>query len=145
MTMNLNRTLSNVCMAVLMSLFLMSVQAQDKLKVVYHVSEAGKVPFVLNNMRNHIKGVGGPENVELVLVAHGPALKRFHEMEADEKVSGMFSELKEEGVRFDACGNTMRAFSYKLEDLLPGFICADEGGVVRIATLQSQGYLYIRP
>ena len=30
-------------------------------------------------------------------------------------------------------------------DLLPGFIAADKGGVVRIAELQSQGYLYLRP
>jgi intracellular sulfur oxidation DsrE/DsrF family protein len=27
----------------------------------------------------------------------------------------------------------------------PGFISADKGGVVRIAELQSQGYLYLRP
>jgi intracellular sulfur oxidation DsrE/DsrF family protein len=32
-----------------------------------------------------------------------------------------------------------------LDGLLPGFVRADEGGVVRIAELQSQGYLYIRP
>jgi uncharacterized protein len=29
--------------------------------------------------------------------------------------------------------------------LLPGFIVAERGGVVRIAELQSQGYLYLRP
>ena len=27
----------------------------------------------------------------------------------------------------------------------PGFVSADKGGVVRIAELQSQGYLYLRP
>ena len=30
-------------------------------------------------------------------------------------------------------------------DLLPGFVAADKGGVVRIAELQSRGYLYLRP
>ena len=29
--------------------------------------------------------------------------------------------------------------------LLPGFIVADKGGVVRLAELQSQGYVYLRP
>ena len=32
-----------------------------------------------------------------------------------------------------------------LGDLLPGFWVADKGGVVRIAELQSQGYLSLRP
>jgi hypothetical protein len=32
-----------------------------------------------------------------------------------------------------------------LPDLLPGFISADGGGVVRLAELQAQGYVYIRP
>jgi intracellular sulfur oxidation DsrE/DsrF family protein len=32
-----------------------------------------------------------------------------------------------------------------LKDLLPGFISAEKGGVVRLAELQSQGYLYLRP
>jgi intracellular sulfur oxidation DsrE/DsrF family protein len=32
-----------------------------------------------------------------------------------------------------------------LKDLLPGFIAADRGGVVRIAELQSMGYVYLRP
>jgi intracellular sulfur oxidation DsrE/DsrF family protein len=39
----------------------------------------------------------------------------------------------------------MRATNVTLRDLLPGFIVADKGGVVRIAQLQSQGYTYLRP
>jgi intracellular sulfur oxidation DsrE/DsrF family protein len=44
-----------------------------------------------------------------------------------------------------ACGNTMRALNLTLKDLLPGFVAADKGGVVRIAELQSQGFIYLRP
>ena len=44
-----------------------------------------------------------------------------------------------------ACANTMTAQNVTLKDLLPGFITADKGGVVRLAELQSQGYLYLRP
>jgi intracellular sulfur oxidation DsrE/DsrF family protein len=39
----------------------------------------------------------------------------------------------------------MKSQNVALKDLLPGFIRADRGGVVRIAELQSQGYLYLRP
>jgi intracellular sulfur oxidation DsrE/DsrF family protein len=44
-----------------------------------------------------------------------------------------------------ACGNTMRSQKITLANLPPGFVTAEKGGVVRIAELQSQGYLYLRP
>jgi intracellular sulfur oxidation DsrE/DsrF family protein len=140
--MNPLRTL----MALMMALTLATgAWAGDKLKVVYHVSEIEKVGFALGNMANHIAGVGGPENVELVLVAHGPALKAFHDMAADEKIAARVKALQGDGVHFEACGNTMNAQAVGLDDLLPDFVRRDEGGVVRIAQLQSEGYLYIRP
>ncbi|HMB47160.1 MAG TPA: DsrE family protein [Afifellaceae bacterium] len=117
----------------------------EKMKVVYHVSELEKVNFTLGNIANHIKGVGGPENVEIILVTHGPALKAFHDMNADEKVSKRVETLQSQGVKFEACGNTMQAQAVSLEDLLPNMFQRDEGGVVRIAELQSKGYIYIRP
>lgn len=49
------------------------------------------------------------------------------------------------GLQLAACGNTMKAQNLTLNDLLPGFVVADRGGVVRIAELQSIGYLYLRP
>jgi intracellular sulfur oxidation DsrE/DsrF family protein len=39
----------------------------------------------------------------------------------------------------------MRALKLTLKDLLPGFVVADKGGVVRIAELQSQGFIYLPP
>jgi intracellular sulfur oxidation DsrE/DsrF family protein len=39
----------------------------------------------------------------------------------------------------------MEAQNITLSDLLPGFVAADKGGVVRIAELQSQGYVYLKP
>jgi hypothetical protein len=47
-----------------------------KLRVVYHLSDSDKVIFVLGNMQNHIKGLGGPDKIALALVVHGPALAR---------------------------------------------------------------------
>lgn len=119
--------------------------AGDKQQVVYHVADEEKVMFALNNIRNHIKGVGGKENVEIVLVVHGPGLKAFHEMQAVDKLRETVAMLQGEDVQFNACGNTMRAQQVEVDELIPGFVRVDQGGVVRIAELQQDGYLYIRP
>lgn len=39
----------------------------------------------------------------------------------------------------------MKAQNVTLTDLLPGFVNAEKGGVVRLVELQSQGFLYLRP
>jgi len=114
-------------------------------KVVYHLSDVEKVTFVLGNIQNHIAGVGGPEYVDIVLVVHGPALKSFHKMMADPDVRQAVDNLKEEGVDLNACANTMKAQHVDENGLLPGFVKVDQGGVVRIAQLQGDGYVYIRP
>ena len=120
-------------------------KAADKMKIVYHVSELEKVPFVLGNMRNHIKGVGGSDKLDMILVVHGPAGKAFHRSKSNSKIEQRLDNLSIDGVKFNMCGNTMRAQKVKMTDLLPGFSRHDEGGVVRIAELQSKGYIYIRP
>ena len=122
-----------------------AVAAADKQKVAYHVSDRGKVAFCLNNIRNHIKGAGGVEKVEIVLVAHGPALKEFHAIDGNPSVMDRAIALMGKGVEFNACGNTMRVLKYETSDLLDGMARVDQGGVVRLAELQQQGYLYLRP
>ena len=116
-----------------------------KLKVVYHLSDAEKVNFVLGNIQNHIDGVGGPDRVTIALVIHGPALKAFQSVQANPDITRRVGDFSKDGVELAACGNTMKAQNITLKDLLPGFVSAEKGGVVRIAELQSQGYLYLRP
>ena len=120
------------------------VSAADKMKIVYHVSEAEKVGFVLGNIRNHINGVEDAEKLDIVLVVHGPAGKAFHKTKAKAKVKQRIEMLRLDNVRFNMCGNTMKAQKVELKDILDGFSRRDEGGVVRIAELQSKGYIYIR-
>lgn len=115
----------------------------SRLKVVYHLSDADKVNFVLGNIQNHIDGVGGPDHVTIALVIHGPALKAFHSAQANPDISKRIGDFSKDGVELAACGNTMKAQNITLTDLLPGFISAEKG--VRLAELQSQGYLYLRP
>jgi intracellular sulfur oxidation DsrE/DsrF family protein len=116
-----------------------------KLKVVYHLNDLDKVSFVLGNIQNHFDGVGGPDNVTIALVVHGQALRAFHSASANPDVSKRVGHFSKAGLEFAACGNTMTSQNVTLKDLLPGFVAAEHGGVVRIAELQSQGYLYIRP
>jgi intracellular sulfur oxidation DsrE/DsrF family protein len=117
----------------------------DKSKVVYHLSDLDKVHFVIGNIKNHYEGVGGPEKVTIALVVHGPALKAFRTASASRDVVRRVGAFHKEGLELNACGNTMAAQKVTLDDLLPGFIKADKGGVVRLAELQSQGYVYLRP
>ena len=117
----------------------------DAAKVVYHLADLDKVDFVLGNIANHYKGMGGPENVTIALVIHGPALKAFHTANASPDMARRVSEFVKSGLAANACIHTMKAQNVTLSDLLPGFAVADKGGVVRLAQLQAQGYAYLRP
>jgi len=117
----------------------------DVSKVAYHLDDLDKVDFVLGNIDNHFKGMGGPDKVKIALVVHGPALKAFHAANAKPDMTKRTDEMMKSGVQLNACINTMRAQDVTLKDLLPGFIVADKGGVARLAELQSQGYVYLRP
>jgi uncharacterized protein len=117
----------------------------DKPKVAYHLADLDKVGFVLNNIQNHFDGVGGPDKVTIALIVHGPALKAFHAASANPDTRKRVEKFSQAGVKLNACGNTMKAQDVTLKDLLPGFVAVDEGGVVRLAELQAQGYAYLRP
>jgi uncharacterized protein len=119
--------------------------ASDFSKVAYHLSDVDKVDFVLGNIHNHYAGMGGPGHVSIALVVNGPALKAFHLAAAAPEIATRLEELRNLGLQLNACINTMRAQNVTLKELLPGFIVAEKGGVVRLAELQSRGYGYLRP
>ncbi len=118
---------------------------KDAARVVYHLSDAERVHFVLGNIDNHLAGVGGPDKVTIQLVVHGPALRAFHAAAANPDIARKLAGVVKSNVRLAACGNTMRGQNVTLKDLLPGFTVAERGGVVLIAELQAQGYVYLRP
>ncbi|MEW6632445.1 MAG: hypothetical protein AB1440_16375 [Pseudomonadota bacterium] len=117
--------------------------AGERLKVVYHLSDVDKVNFVLGNIKNHYDGTGG--NVDIVLVVHGPALASFKTKGASGATSSRFAGLVQQGLLPQACGNTMHGMDLTLADLLDGFHIVEKGGVVKLAELQHQGYVYLRP
>lgn len=122
-----------------------SAAADGIQKVVYHLSEPTRVNFVMGNIKNHIAGKGGPGRIRIVLVVHGPALERFVASKASPDIRMQIDGRVRDGVTFVACGNTMKAQKLTRSDMPQGFEIAEEGGVTRIADLQAEGYLYIRP
>ena len=122
-----------------------SALAADPTKVIYHVSEPERLPFALANIANHIRGVGGPDKVTIVLVTNGPAVKALQKSSADPKLAETLAQLHTQKVELDACGNTLKQLNLGVGDLVDGFVRVDQGGVVRIAELQGQGYVYIKP
>ncbi len=114
-------------------------------RVVYHLADLDKVSFVLGNIRNHYEGAGGPSKVKIALVVHGPALKAFQSANATPIVKQDVDKFRGDGLELNACGNTMKAQKVAVNDLLPGFVAVEQGGVVRLAELQGQGYVYLRP
>ncbi len=92
-------------------------------KAVYHLSDLDKAGFVLGNIDHHLEGAGGPS----------PETAR------------KLAALVKADVKLNACVHSMRGQNVTLKDLLPGFAVADKGGVVLIAELQGQGYVYLRP
>lgn len=118
---------------------------KDATKVAYHLCDLDKVSFVLGNIQNHLNGVGGPDNVSITLVVHGPALKGFHAATASPDTIGRVHAFAKAGVALHACGNTMRAQNVTVNELAPGFSVAERGGVVLLAELQAQGFVYLKP
>jgi intracellular sulfur oxidation DsrE/DsrF family protein len=114
-------------------------------RVVYHLADLDKVAFVLGNIRNHISGLGGPDKVRIALVVHGPALKSFRAATPNVAIKSDVGSIRGDGVELHACRNTMDAQKISLEDLLPGFVVAERGAVVKLAELQGQGWAYLRP
>ena len=112
-------------------------------RVAYHLSDADKVNFAIGNIENHLGGENG--RVEIVLVINGPALLFFKAASATADVKRRLAALASSGVALAACGNTLKAQKLEVTDLLPGFVRVDEGGVVKLARLQAEGYAYIRP
>jgi uncharacterized protein len=120
----------------------MAAEEPKAKRVVYHLADADKVAFALGNMKNH--HAGAPD-VELCAVVHGSALAVFRAKADNEALKREFADRLKAGDVFYACANTLAAHQWTLADILPGFGLADKGGVVKLADLQAQGWIYLRP
>ncbi len=122
-----------------------SLAATEPRRVAYHVSDESKLLFALGNIANHIAGEGGPGRVRIALVVNGPALTACAAVAANPELIRRLGAAAAAGVELGACGNTLDATGLTVADLVPGFSRIDEGGVVRLARLQAEGWAYLRP
>ena len=121
---------------------------KGNMKVVYHVD--GKDPdvakYALALIHKHIEAEGGAKNIDIKLVIHGPALPLFDKDKIDPELKKKFDLILEDGAHAEMCQVSMKLFGKSLEDLIPGLEATlHPVAVKRIADLQAQGYLYIKP
>ncbi len=131
-----------------------------KQKVVYHINydNPKKQAGALRNIQNHINAVGA-ENLDIKVVLHGNGLallldpeslsklKKFKHANANEKMIAKIDSLKDQGVDFNVCANTVRGRKVDLESDLYNVEKRDvvPSGVAEVARLQLMGYAYIKP
>ena len=125
-----------------------AVEGKAKVKVLYHVD--GKDPdvakYALALINKHIEAEGGPENIDVELIVHGPALELFETDKMDPEMKKRFDQVIEKGVHAEMCQVSMKMFGKTLDNLAKGFVATlHPVAVKRIADLQQQGYIYIKP
>lgn len=114
-------------------------------KAAYHLADPARVGATLDGIERHFAAMGGPTRVHLALVVHGPALAAFEATHADAELARRLATLAAMGLDLCACADTLVAHRLEIDQLLPGFMPVPEGGVVRLARLQAEGYAYLRP
>ena len=148
-----------ICSTLFISSQSIANERYGKQKVVYHINydnpkaQAG----AMRNIQNHINAVGA-ENLDLKVVLHGKGLSLLLEPDAQEKTKLKFgnatdtmqakiSGLKDQGVQFNVCANTLKGKKISYEDDLYDVEKSNivPSGVAELTYLQAQGYTYIKP
>lgn len=114
-------------------------------KYVLHVDDMdpSKYELALNNAQNLLNAYA-PGDVEIEIVAYGPGLRLLF---AKNEHAQRINDLALSGVKFSACGNTIKGMT-KLMGEAPQInptATVVPGGIVRIGELVHQGYIYVKP
>lgn len=134
--------------------------ATEKQKVVYHVNYYGAKAeaAALRNIQNHINAIGA-ENLDLKVVLHGNGVamlmypdalgkngNKMKEGNATDEMQAKITGLKNQGIQFQICANTLKGRNVSTDDLYD-FNEADivPSGVAQLAILQGLGFAYIKP
>jgi len=124
------------------------VLAKEKVKVLYHVdtNDLATAKYAMALINKHIEAEGGSENIDIKLVVHGPALELFKEEGVDPELKAKLKAAMDKGADAEMCQVSMKLFGTPLEKLVAGFKPTEHPvAVKRIADLQRQGYVYIKP
>ncbi len=149
----------SVLSAVVMSAALVGcATVPSKQKVVYHINggDAAQQAAALGNIRNHLTAIG-TDKVDVKVVMHGDGLSlllppenlsqtKMKMANANPQMQARIDALKNDGVQFQICANTLQGRSIPTSALY-GFQESDivPSGVAQLSILQMQGYTYIKP
>ncbi|MBW8458894.1 MAG: DsrE family protein [Thiobacillus sp.] len=114
-------------------------------KVVYHINDASLARVAMRNIQNHI--TASPD-AKIVVVTHGKGIDFLLNDAKDEKGESYQTQvagLKERGVDFRVCRNTLKG--RKLDDsavMMDATVVPS--GVAEIGRLQAkEGFVYLKP
>lgn len=115
-------------------------------KLVYQLNRAD--PDYIEHILNSVGAMLGKyaDNISLAVVALGPGLHLLARSpqrpipQALRERAG--SQARTYGVRFIACGNTLKSLGWTRQDLLE-FVQIEDVGAATLMELQEQGYAYI--
>ncbi len=145
--------------ALLTGMNAMAGDRYGKQKVVYHINydDPNAQAGALRNIQNHINAVGA-ENLDLKVVMHGKGLTmlltpdaaertKLKKGNATDEIQAKITGLKDQGVGFEVCSNTLKG---KKVDYMHDLYDVDDAdivpsGVAEVARLQAMGYAYIKP
>ena len=125
------------------------------------MSERGdtyEYPVLVEGLRNSFGTHVIHENLDLKVVLHGdglalllyPDAKDHTKMQmanATDEMQARIAGLKQQGVQFQVCANTLKGRKIDAKQDLYDVADADvvPSGVAQLGILQSQGYAYIKP
>ncbi len=153
----INSLLVGLC--VLMIVPMSALAEADKQKVVYHINydDPKHQAAALRNIQNHINAVGA-DKLDLKVVMHGKGLAlllypdamdktKMKLANADDRMQAKVAGLKDQGIEFQVCANTLKGKKIDADKDLYDVSQADivPSGVAQLAILQAQGYAYIKP
>ena len=125
--------------------FLLEEKPFAEKHVVLQISDPNpfKQTLVLNVASNLVKHYG-PDKVDVEIVAFGPGLRLLFKDNAN---TGRIQGLAANGVRFDACANTLKNMTKQLGEKpeLNANAKVVKAGVVQIVDLVSQGFILVKP
>ena len=148
--------------ALVSAIFGISISAQAGYgfqKVAYHVNydDAKRQAGALRNIQNHINAVGA-KNMDIRVVTHGKGLSllllpeeaentKLPKGNATDAMQAKIAGLKDQGVAFKVCANTVKGKKINVNDNLYDAEKSDivPSGVAELSALQLQGFTYLRP
>jgi intracellular sulfur oxidation DsrE/DsrF family protein len=148
--MNKTLLMASAVVGMLIAAFPALAQDDDKpfaeARIVLQIADgdAESQARVLSVANNLIKHYGGPDFVDIEIVAYGPGISLLY---ADYPDGERISSLLANGVRFVACGNTLDTIERqtgKRPEVISAAI-AVQTGVARLVERAQQGFVVVRP